>query len=93
MSCAVLTSPNPFDEPAVPSCTATALRLIEHYELDYLLAPDPTDDPPRDGEEVAARRWNSYYCTICHTDFTSRLLAFTHTGDTPGVNLLEYTQP
>lgn len=82
MSCAVLTPPHPADDSA-QQCAVAALRLIEHYELDYLLAPDAADDPPKDGEEVAARRWNSYYCTACRTDFTNRLLAFTHTGDLP----------
>ena len=79
MSCAVLTKPSPLDE--APGCTTASLRLIEHYELDYLLALDPTNDPPYDGEEVAARRWNSYYCTACHAGFTSRLLAFAHVGE------------
>lgn len=63
------------------SCGAESLRLIEHYELDYQLSPDPSNDQPADGAEVAARRWNTYYCSTCRTDFTERPLAFAHLGE------------
>ena len=76
MSCTILTSG---DFP--PACISTSLRLIEHYELDYHLAPDAAGDSPQDGEQISARRWNSYYCTTCHADFSSRFLAFAHTGE------------
>ncbi|QFZ20528.1 hypothetical protein [Saccharothrix syringae] len=80
MSCAVLTPPSPWDN--IPSlCSVADLRLTEHYELDYRLTATKALTTPVDGDETAARRWTSYYCTVCRADFTSRLLAFAHLAD------------
>lgn len=84
MSCTLLTTPHPADN-FPPVCVAASLRLIEHYELDYHLAPDPAGDPPQDGEQVAARRWHSYYCAGCRTEFATRDRATAHLVSTDWV--------
>lgn len=77
MSCTLLTSPHPADD-FQPVCAAASLRLVEHYELDYHLTPDAAGEPPQASEQVAARRWNSYYCTGCRTEFASHDQATGH---------------